>query len=115
MMFLHTDFPGSQIELRLQEICSYDGHITFWQPGQTAPSQILALMQMILQPVVTLRSHRFSSSKHMKIKLPGSCSVQLADEVYNFTLPKLLIKNLSEASPNIELAGELPGQWQYFS
>lgn len=110
---LHADSPGSQIELRLQEICSYDGHITFWQPEETAPSQILALLQMILQPVVSLKSHRLTSSKHMKIKLPGSCSVQLilADEVYIFTLPKLLMKNLGEASANVELAGKPCGQW----
>ena len=71
-------------------------------------------MQMILQPVVSLKTNRFSSSKYIKIKLPGSCSVQLAGEVYSFTLPKLLIKNLSEASADIELAGKAPGQWQYF-
>ena len=105
---LHADPPGSQLELRLQEIASYDAHIKFWQPEQTLPTQILALVQMILQPVVSLRSHRFSNSKHLKIKLPGSCSVQFTDEVYRFRLPKLLIKNLSEASANIKLAGNPP-------
>lgn len=115
VLFLHADSPGSQVELKLQELASYDAHIKFWQPEETAPTRTLALMQMILQPVVSLRSHRFSSSKRMKIKLPGLCSVQLADEVYSFTLPKLLIKNLSEASADIELAGKLPGHGQCFN
>lgn len=111
-LFLHADSPGPQVELRLQEICSYDPHITFWQPEQIAPSNILAQMQMNLQPVVSLRSHRLSSSKRVKIRLPGPCSVQLAEEVYSFTLPKLLVKNLNEPSADIELAGNTPGQQQ---
>ena len=99
--------PGSRKQLSVQEICGYENHITFWQPEQTAPGEVLAVVQMVLQPAVSLKSHRFSSSKHLKIKLPGSCNVHLADEVYSFTLPNVLIRNLSEPAADIELAGEI--------
>ncbi|KAL3139726.1 hypothetical protein ABBQ38_004031 [Trebouxia sp. C0009 RCD-2024] len=99
----NLDPPGCQQELSVQEIASYDSHIKFWQPER--PGKTLAMVQMVLQPTVSLRSQRFSSSKYVKIKLPGSCQVQLAEEVYTVTLPKVLIRNLSEPSADTELAG----------
>lgn len=101
---LHADPPGCQQQLGVQEIASYDGHIKFWQPER--PGKTLAMVQMVLQPTVSLRSQRFSSSKHMKIKLPGSCQVQLEEEEYTVTFPKVLIRNLSAPSADTELAGE---------
>ena len=102
---LHAGPAGCQQQLSVQEIASYDSHIKFWRPEP--PGKTLAVVQMVLQPTVSLRSQRFSSSKHMKIKLPGSCQVHLADEAYSVTLPKVLIRNLSEPSADTELAGEL--------
>lgn len=100
---MHADPPGCQQQLSLQEIASYDSHIKFWQPEP--PLKSLARLQMLLQPTVSLKSQRFSSSKRIEIKLPGSCTAQLADEAYSITLPKVLITNLHEPLASMELAG----------
>lgn len=63
-------------------------------------------MQMILQPTVSLKSSRFSSNNNIKVKLLGTCSVQLAEDTYNITLPKLLLKSPTGLSTQVELAGE---------
>ena len=95
-----------QQQLSVQEICSYDSNIAFWESSQAPAVTRTGVMQMILQPTVSLKSNRFSSSKHSKVRLLGACSVQLASNAYTITLPKLLLRGLTGPSTQVELAGD---------
>ena len=103
------DSADGEQNLRVEEICSYDSHTTFWQIDPTTDGvECVALLQIVLQPIVSLSSSRFaSSSKHLKIKLPGACTIKLEHEVYKITLPKLRVKHTSDAAVVVELAGKI--------
>ncbi|DBB07867.1 TPA: hypothetical protein ACH3X3_009267 [Trebouxia sp. C0006] len=62
---------------------------------------------MVLQPAVSLKSNRFSSGSHVKIKLPGTCNIELGHDSYRVLLPKLLIRNPTGSSAEMELGGYL--------
>jgi len=93
--------------LHVCEVCSYEDNISFWQPQAAAASKNLAIMQMVLQPAVSLKSNRFSSGSYVKIKLPGTCNIELGHDSYRVALPKLLIRSPTGSSAEMELGGKL--------
>lgn len=93
--------------LHVHEVCSYEDNISFWQPHAAAASKNVAKVQMVLQPAVSLKSNRFSSGSHVKIKLPGTCNIELGHDSYRVLLPKLLIRNPTGSSAEMELRGKL--------
>lgn len=70
----------------------------------------LATMQTMLKPAVSVKSNRFSGSKHIKIKLPGTCTIELAEDGYTISLPDLLIKTPTSPSSEMEFAGAYESQ-----
>ncbi|DBB03931.1 TPA: hypothetical protein ACH3X1_013011 [Trebouxia sp. C0004] len=64
-------------------------------------------MQMMLQPNVSLKSNRFSSGSCVKIKLLGTCHIELGHDSYRVALPKLLIRTPAGSSAEMELGGYL--------
>ncbi|DBA67312.1 TPA: hypothetical protein ACH3X2_001612 [Trebouxia sp. C0005] len=62
---------------------------------------------MVLQPAVSLKSNRFTSSFYVKIKLPGTCNIELGYDSYRVVLPKLLIRSPTGSSAEIKLGGYL--------
>jgi len=75
--------------LHVHEVCSYEDNISFWQPA------------------VSLKSNRFSSGSYVKIKLPGTCNIELGHDSYRVALPKLLIRSPTGSSAAMELGGKL--------
>ena len=92
--------------LHVHEVCSYEDNISFWQPQAAAANRNVAIVQMVLQPAVSLKSNRFSSSCYVKIKLPGTCNIELGHDSYRVFLPKLLIRNPTGSSAEMELGGK---------
>ena len=93
--------------LHVHEACSYEDNISFWQAQAAPASKNVAIVQMVLQPAVSLKSNRFSSGAYVKIKLPGTCNIELGHDSYKVTLPKLLIRNPTGSSAETELGGKL--------
>ena len=93
--------------LHVHEVCSYEDNISFWQTQAASASKNVAIVQMVLQPAASLKSNRFSSGSYVKIKLPCTCNIDLGHDSYRVLLPKLLIRNPTGSSAEMELGGKL--------
>ena len=99
----------------VHEICSTDEQIYFQvcfsktQPGLPSGCKPLAALQMVLQPDAQCKSSRFGSSKAVKIKLCGHCTMHLetAQETYTIELPSIFIKDLQTPLKTCGLSGKL--------
>jgi len=91
----------------VHEVCSYEDNTSFWHPQAAAASQNVAIVQMVLQPAVSLKSNRFSSGSYVKFKLPGTCNIGLGHDSYRVILPKLLMRSPTGSSAEMELGGKL--------
>lgn len=103
---LHAGDQPSLTYLHVHEFCSYDSNTGFWQPAAAAATTCLAAMQTVLQPMASLQSSRFNSSKYAKIRLPGKCSIELGGDSYSISMPELLIKGTVGSCFETDLGGE---------